>query len=185
MLLFSDQVKSYSFRPHGLQHCRLPRPSPSPEVGPSSRPLNWWRQPAISSSVALFSCFLSLPASGFFFQRVSNLPPFHILLQLCFFWLLFTENSSKTFVNTYSLHFISPHFLLDPCSPHHSTRIPLVKVTDSIAIVKPNGCFSVLILVALWAALNMVVPRASRVDLTRFSTYCNGCPSSVSFASSF
>ena len=81
-----------------------------------------------------------------------------------------------------SPHF--PPFSLGPTLALHSTRIPLVKVTDSIAIAKPNGYFSVLILVALWAALDMVVPQASRIDLTRFSTYRNGCPSSVSFAPS-
>ena len=42
-----------------------------------------------------------------------------------FFWLLFTENSSKTFVNTYSLHLISPHFLLDPRSPSTPPEFPL------------------------------------------------------------
>ena len=49
--------------PHGLQHVRLPCPSPSPEVCPSSCPLHWWCHPAISSSDALFSfCPQSFPA---------------------------------------------------------------------------------------------------------------------------
>ena len=51
--------------PYGLQQTRLPCPSPSPRVCPSSCPLNWWCHPTISSSVALFFCCLrSLPASG-------------------------------------------------------------------------------------------------------------------------
>ena len=45
--------------PHGLQHTRLPCPSPSPGVCPSSCPLNQWCSPTISSSVALFSCLQS------------------------------------------------------------------------------------------------------------------------------
>ena len=39
LLLFSSQVMSNSFQPHGLQHFRLPCPSPSPRVCRSSCPL--------------------------------------------------------------------------------------------------------------------------------------------------
>ena len=67
LLLFSHQVLSDSLQPHGLQHARLPCPSPSPGVCPSSRLLNWWCHPTISSSIALFSfCLQSFPASGSF-----------------------------------------------------------------------------------------------------------------------
>ena len=43
------------FAPHGLQHTRLPCPSPSPRVCPCSCPLSRWCCPTISSSVVLFS----------------------------------------------------------------------------------------------------------------------------------
>ena len=63
---FSCPVMSDSLRPHGLQHTRLPCPSPTPRVCPSS-PLNWWCHPTISSSVVPFSSHLqSFPASGSF-----------------------------------------------------------------------------------------------------------------------
>ena len=42
LLLFSRPVLSRSSRPHGLQHSRLPCPSPSPWVCPGSCPLDWW-----------------------------------------------------------------------------------------------------------------------------------------------
>ena len=42
LLLFSHQVLSDSSQPHGLQHPRLPCPSPSPGICPSSCPLHWW-----------------------------------------------------------------------------------------------------------------------------------------------
>ena len=48
---------------HGLQHTRLLCPSPSPGVCPSSCPLNRWCHPSISSSVTLFFCLQSFPAS--------------------------------------------------------------------------------------------------------------------------
>ena len=64
--LFSHQVVSDSLRPRGLQHTRLLCPSPSPRVCPSSCPLNQWCHPTISSSLTLFFCLLSFPASGSF-----------------------------------------------------------------------------------------------------------------------
>ena len=56
-----------TLRPQVLQHTRLPCPSPSPGVCPSSIPLNQWCYPTISSSVTSFSfCLQSFPASGSF-----------------------------------------------------------------------------------------------------------------------
>ena len=64
-LLFSRQVMSDSLWPHGLPHTRLPCPSVSPRVCPSSCPLNRWCLPSISFFVALFSfCLQSYSASG-------------------------------------------------------------------------------------------------------------------------
>ena len=54
-------------RPHGLQHTRLPCPSPTPRAYSNSCPLSWWYHPAICSSVVLFSsCLQSFPAPGSF-----------------------------------------------------------------------------------------------------------------------
>ena len=53
--------------PHGLQHTRLPCPSPTPRACSNSCPLSWWCHPTISSSVVPFSsCLQSFPASGSF-----------------------------------------------------------------------------------------------------------------------
>ena len=52
---------------HGLQHARLPGPSPFPGVSPNSCPLSRWGHPTISSSVIPFSfCLQSFPAPGSF-----------------------------------------------------------------------------------------------------------------------
>ena len=52
---------------HGLQHARLPCPSPTPEAYSNSYPLSQWFHPIISSSVVPFSSYLqSFPASGSF-----------------------------------------------------------------------------------------------------------------------
>ena len=64
---FSRSVVSDSLQPHGLQHTRLPCPSPTPGVHPNPCPLSWWCHPTISSSVIPFSsCLQSFPASGSF-----------------------------------------------------------------------------------------------------------------------
>ena len=63
--LLSHQVVSDSSRPHGLQHARLPCPSPSPRVCPSSCSLLRWCHPTISSSDTPFSsCPQSFPVPG-------------------------------------------------------------------------------------------------------------------------
>ena len=62
---FSSWVISDSFRPHGLQHARLPCPSPTPRVYSDSCPLSRWCHPTISSSIVpSSSCLQSFPASG-------------------------------------------------------------------------------------------------------------------------
>ena len=64
---FSHSFVSDSLRPHGLQHARLPCPSPTPEVCSNSCPLSQWCHPTVSSSVVIFSsCLQSSPASGSF-----------------------------------------------------------------------------------------------------------------------
>ena len=64
---FSCSVMSDSLRPHGLQHTRLPCPSPTPRACSDSCPSSWWCHPTISSSVDPFSSQLhSFPASGSF-----------------------------------------------------------------------------------------------------------------------
>ena len=64
---FSHSVVSNSLRPHGLQHSRLPCPSPTPRASSNSCPSSQWCPPNISSSVIPFSfCLQSFPASGSF-----------------------------------------------------------------------------------------------------------------------
>ena len=65
--MFSWSVMHSSLWHHGLQHARLPCPSPSPRVCSNSCPLSQWCYPNFLSSVAHFSpCPQSFPASGSF-----------------------------------------------------------------------------------------------------------------------
>ena len=68
---------SNSLRPHGLQHTRLPCPSPTPGPHSNSCPSNQWCHPTILASVGPFSSSLqSFLASGSFPESV-----------LCIRWL--------------------------------------------------------------------------------------------------
>ena len=64
---FSYSVMSNALWPHGLQHGKLPCPSPTPGVYSDSCPLSQWCHPIISSSVISFSSHLqSFPTSASF-----------------------------------------------------------------------------------------------------------------------
>ena len=66
---FSSLVLSDSLRPYGLQHTRLPWPSPPPTACLNSNPSSCWYHPTISSSVVPFSsCLQSFPESGSFLK---------------------------------------------------------------------------------------------------------------------
>ena len=67
---FTCSVVSDSLRRHGLQHARLPCPSPTPGAYSNSCPSRWCCHSSISSSVVPFSSLLqSFPASGSFQMR--------------------------------------------------------------------------------------------------------------------
>ena len=67
IIQFSRSVVSSFLRPHGLQHARLPCPSPTSRAYSNLRPLSQWCHPTISSFVIPFSfCLQSFPASGSF-----------------------------------------------------------------------------------------------------------------------
>ena len=63
---FSCSVLSDSLQPHGLQHARLPCPSPTPGARSNSCPSGGWWHPTISSSVIPFSYLQSFQGSGSF-----------------------------------------------------------------------------------------------------------------------
>ena len=70
---FSHLVMSNSLWDHGLQHTRLPYPSPTPGACSNSCPSRWWCHPTILSSVIPFASCLqsfrisrSFPLSHFF-----------------------------------------------------------------------------------------------------------------------
>ena len=64
---FSCSVMLKSLWPHGLQHAKLPCPSPTLRIYSNSYPLSQWYHAIILSFVVPFSsCLESFPASGSF-----------------------------------------------------------------------------------------------------------------------
>ena len=88
MVQFSCSVMYDSLRTHGLQHTRLPYPSPTPRVHSNSFPSPWWCHPTILSSVIPFSSRIwyllleSYLCGGIFKKYSSN------MVLLCFFFLI-------------------------------------------------------------------------------------------------
>ena len=63
---FSSVTQSCpTLQPYGLQHARLPCPSPTPGACSNSCPSSQWCHPTRSSSVIPFSSCLPFPSSGF------------------------------------------------------------------------------------------------------------------------
>ena len=123
---FSRSVVSNSFWPHGLQHTRLPCPSPTLGACSNSCPQSRWCHPTISSSVIPFSSYLqSFQHQGLFqwvrsSHQVAKVLEFQLQHQY-FQWIFRTD------------------FLLDwlvgpPCSPrdaqeflqHHSSKASIL-----------------------------------------------------------
>ena len=63
---------SHSLGPHGLQHTRLPCPSPSPRVCSNSCPLSRWWHPTVSCSAPLSPLAFNLCQHQGLFQWVSS-----------------------------------------------------------------------------------------------------------------
>ena len=77
---------------HGLQHTRLPCPSPTLRACSNSCPSSRWCHPTTSSSVVPFSsCLQSFPASGCFqwvssLHQVAKVLEFHLRLNMKIKW---------------------------------------------------------------------------------------------------
>ena len=67
---FSHSVMSDSLQPHGLQHTRLPCPSPAPGSCSNACPSSRWCHTTFSSSIVLFSsCLQPFPVIGSFIMN--------------------------------------------------------------------------------------------------------------------
>ena len=103
-------------RPHGLQHSRLPCPSPTPGACSNSCPWSWWCHPAISSSVApISSCLQSFPALGSLPMRQLDNESLHQVAKVLEFQL-----QHQSFQWIFRTNFLEDGLDGSPCSPRDS-----------------------------------------------------------------
>ena len=128
--LFSYQIISDPSWPHGLQYTRSSCPSLCTRVCPSLCPLHRWCHPTITSSVTLFFCLQSLPASGFF--------------PMC--WLFISCGQSIE-ASIFRLDFLWDWPIWSSCSPRDSQEASpapqLENVNDSVLclLYEKNPCY--------------------------------------------
>ena len=125
---FSRSVMSNSLRPHGLQHARLPCPSPTPRACSNSCPLSRWCHPTISSCHSLL-----LPPSIFHSIRV-----FSNKSVLCIRWPKYWSFNSAS-VLPMNIQDWCPLGLAGgcPCSPRdfqESSPTPQLRSLNSLAL---------------------------------------------------
>ena len=98
---FSHSVLSDSLRSQGLQHARLPCPSPTPGACSNSSLLSWWSHSTISSTAVPFSCLPSVFPSIRVFSsesalhvRLAKILEFQLQYQSLqwIFWTIFLED---------------------------------------------------------------------------------------------
>ena len=153
---FSHSVMSDSLQPHGLQHARLPCPSPTPRAYSHSCPSSQWYHPTNSSSVVPFtSCLQSFPASGSFpmsqffasgGQRIgasASVLPMNIQDWFPLGWTgwisLLSKGLSRVFSNTtvQSINSSALRFLYSPtCTSIHDYWIKTIAVTRQTFVSK-------------------------------------------------
>ena len=115
---------SNSLQPHGLQHARLPCPSPSPGVCSSSCPLN---------RDAIQACFPLLPSSAFnlsqhqgLFQRVSSSIRWPKYWSFSFSISPSNEYSRLISFKIYWFDLLAVQETLKSLLQHHSSKAPIL-----------------------------------------------------------
>ena len=109
---FTHSVVSDSLRPHGLQHTRLPCPSPTPGVYSDSCPLTQWFHSTILSSVVSFSPAFNLSQHQGLFKWVSSLHQVAKVLEL--------QLQHQSFQWVFKTDVLYDWLIWSPCSPRDS-----------------------------------------------------------------
>ena len=127
----SRSVVSDCLQPHGLQHTRPLRLSPTPGAYSDSCPLSWWCRPTISSSVVPFTSHLqSFPASGSF--HMSLFSSSHQVTKVLEFQL-----QHQSFQWAFRTDLLQNGLVGSPCSPRdsqESSPTPQFKSINSSAL---------------------------------------------------
>ena len=152
---FSHSVMSDSLQPHGLQHIRLPCPSPSPGACSNSRPLNsvipsnylilyhpFLLLPSIFPSIRIFSHESALrirwPKYWSFSISLSNEYSGLISFRIDWFDLLAVQGTLKSLFGHHgskaSVLWCSAFFMIQPSLPLLSYKVEIEKLYINFGI---------------------------------------------------
>ena len=124
---FSHSVVPNSLWPCGLQHTRLPYPSPTPGACSNSCPLSWWCHPTISSCYPLLLLPSGLPSMRDF----SNKSVLHIRWpKYCSFSFSISpsnEYSRLIFLRIDWLDLLAVQGIFKSLLQHHSSKASLLR----------------------------------------------------------
>ena len=139
---FSHSVVSNSLRPHGLQHPRLPCPSPTPGAYSNSCPSSQWCHPSISSSVIPFSSHLQSFLASFDFSKASV---------LCIRWpKCWSFSFSISLSNEYSGLISFRMNWLDLLAVQGTFKSPLQNHSSKASILRHSAFFTVQLSHHIW-----------------------------------
>ena len=113
-----------SLQPHGLQHAKLPCPSPSPRVCSYSCPLSPWFHPTISSSVVPFCSCPHFPSIRVF----SNELTLHYVAKA-----LELQLQHQSFQRIIRTDFLQDWLIWSPCSPRDTQESSPARQFKSIS----------------------------------------------------
>ena len=132
MLLFHcsvqfSSVMSNSLQTHGLQHARLPYPSPTPRTYSNSCPLSLWCHPTISSSVVPYPPALNLSQHQGLSQWVSSSHQVAKLLEYQLQHQSFNEYSGLIYFRMNWLDLLAVRGTLKSLLQHHSSKVSVLR----------------------------------------------------------
>ena len=169
---------SDSLQPHGLQHTRLPCPSPTPRVYLNSCPLSWWCHPTISSSVIPFSsCLQSFTASEFYWSFSFSISPSNeysglISFRMDCFDLLAVQGTLKSLLQHHSSKasiLLHSAFLIVQLSHPYMTTGKTIALSRWTFVGKVMS----LLLNMLSRLVITFLPRSKRLNFMAASTICS------------
>ena len=146
---------SDSLRPHGLQHAKLPCPSPTPRACSNSCPLSRWCHPTISSSVVPFSsCLQSFPTLGAF-----PMSEFFASGSFTFSISPFNEHSGLISIRIDRLDLLEVQGALKSLLQHHSLKASILQCSAFFMVWFSHPYMTIGITIALtrWTFVGKVM----------------------------
>ena len=170
--LLSHPVVSDSLRPHGLQHARLPCPSPYPGPCSNSCPLSPWCHPTISSSLSPSPPAFNLSQHWGLFNKSA------FLIRWPKYWSLsLSISTSSEYSGLVSFRIDSFDLAVQGTRKsllqHHSSEVSILQCTDffMFQLSHPYMTIGKIIALTIWTFVVKVISLLFHT-LSRFMAAC-------------